>query len=66
MTCKICGREFDGRPYQKYCSRECYRKSATVNQKRRALARIGFEIDWASWKRDFALGKTVSNLEATA
>ena len=66
MTCKICGREFNGRPYQKYCSRECYRQSAKVNKKRREFSAIAFEIDWAAWKRDFALGKTESNLEASA
>ena len=67
MICSICGRKFNpNSPYQKYCSWECYKKSTAVNQKRRAMARISFEIEWAAWKRDFALGKTVSNLEATA
>lgn len=67
MTCSICGREFNpNRPYQKYCKPECRKQAARILHKRRELAQIGFEIDWAAWKRDFALGKTLSNLEATA
>ncbi len=56
--CKYCGKEFTptkGKPHQKFCKPS----HATLYYRQK---KIDFEIDWAAWKRDFALGRTVSNL----
>ena len=67
MICKVCGREFEKhRPNQRYCEPACRKRAHCFAVKRRELERINFELEWAAWKRDFALGKTKSNLEVTA
>ena len=65
MNCPTCGKEFEPRQYQKYCCKACRLKAYRVNKTRAELAHINFVLEWAAWKRDFALGKTASNLEVT-
>ena len=66
MLCKICGRDFERRnPNQRYCNPDCQKRARNAERKRRRLVQISFELEWAAWKRDFALGKTKSNLEVT-
>lgn len=66
MTCQMCGKEFAGRKYQKFCSAECRKCGRALSKKRKAIAEVVFKLEWAAWKRDFALGKTTSNLEVSA
>lgn len=66
MTCPICGKTFEGRKHQKYCSNACRFKGVGVNKKRREILAVKFALEWEAWKRDFALGKTVSNVEVRA
>lgn len=66
MKCPICDNEFEGRPYKKYCSQACCLKASNGKKKRAEQERIAFELEWAAWKRDFARGKTVSNLGVRA
>lgn len=65
MNCPICGTEFEPRQYQKYCCKACRLKAYTVNKKRAEFDKITFALEWAAWRRDFALGKTTSNLGVT-
>lgn len=61
-NCAHCGAEFavDKRhPHQRFCSNKC----ACRNRDERAR---WFKAEWTAWKRDFALNKTQSNLEALA
>ena len=66
MTCPTCGKEFAGRKHQKYCSVKCCVRSRNLNKKRKAFEAVVFREEWAAWKRDFAQGKTASNLEVDA
>ena len=65
MTCLHCHREFTPRQWNhKFCSRECYDAYLKGEPKRQLIARINFEREWAQWKKDFAEGKTESNLRS--
>ena len=66
MTCPMCGKDFAGRKHQKFCSAECCLRNRALNKKRKAIAEVVFKLEWAAWKRDFAQGKTTSNLEVSA
>lgn len=67
MICPICEKNFTPRrSNQKYCTRQCYNRAQAQARRIRAQAHARWKMEWAAWKRDFALGKTVSNLEATA
>lgn len=66
MTCTVCGKEFAGRKHQKFCSAECRKRGRALSKKREAIADVVFRLEWAAWKRDFAQGKTTSNLEVSA
>ena len=64
MTCAVCGKVFEERnDRQRYCSPKCRQWAGWLNAKRRKIRQFEFEAEWAAWKRDFALGKTKSNLE---
>lgn len=59
--CQTCGAEFTptfAHPQQKYCSRRCQERSKAEHAK----LKMWFEVEWQAWKRDFAAGKTQSNL----
>lgn len=66
MTCLHCHREFTPRQWNhKFCSKQCadfYREH--IKPKLEVIDRINFERDWAQWKKDFAEGKTESNLRS--
>ena len=65
MICPICKKEFESNfPYQKYCKRECYKKAMKLRLQQKYQDKLNFNIGSLEWKRDFALGKTVSNLPA--
>lgn len=60
MTCPLCGKTFNPRRYnQIFCSR-C--ANAPTELKEQAKAQW-FAREWAKWRRDFARGKTASNLK---
>ena len=68
MTCEQCQREFTPAPFhyhQKFCSAECRIKYRRQEKRRQLMAKITFEREWAQWKKDFAKGKTASNLEVS-
>ena len=62
--CQQCGATFTpafAHPHQKYCSQRCQMKAANM---RRLKSPTWFEREWKSWLRDFANGKTTSNLRS--
>lgn len=62
-TCPVCQKLFEPtNPLQKYCSKKCVRKAQRERSARVYQLRVNFNLEWAAWKRDFALGKTQSNL----
>ena len=66
MTCVQCKKKFKPAPFhyhQKFCSRECRDKYLRQQPRRQLIAQLTFEREWAQWKKDFAAGKTQSNLK---
>lgn len=55
--CPLCGKPVTGHGLRKYCT-DC----RPPYSKKSFFAKINFEVEWARWKKDFAAGKTVSNL----
>ena len=65
MTCLHCQREFTPRQWNhRFCSDQCRRANSRETRKRQLIAQITFEREWAQWKKDFAGGKTESNLRS--
>lgn len=57
--CAACGKTFTAKHNQKHCP-DCLNLKVRVSK--RLAKQIWFEREWQSWKRDFALGRTVSNV----
>ena len=61
-TCEHCGAEFtidEPRRHKRFCSGACEYRHRKEKQR-------CFEREWTAWKRDFALGKTQSNIKEAA
>ena len=59
--CQTCQESFEAarrNPHQKFCSDNCRKKAAYERKK----LKTWFAREWRAWLRDFALGKTQSNL----
>ena len=63
MICPICQQNFTQRRLnQKYCSSKCCQRAQDIKKHARAKNHTRWKKAWVAWKRDFALGKTQSNL----
>ena len=54
MKCKICNKDFEGRPGQLYCSIKCRRKAEMAEKKRKRQARYdAWRASWTPAEREF-------------
>lgn len=60
MTCPLCGTTFKPRCYNQIFCSQCSKVDAWFKKKVKAQ---WFAREWAKWRRDFANGKTASNLK---
>ena len=64
MTCAYCGEEFfpTDNYHRRFCCEECRIKFHRLRSAARKIKHSRMLAEFDAWKRDFALGKTASNL----